>query len=280
AVKANTHELLDAARGLTTVSERAAHAADQQSASSSQIAAAIEQMSVGIASVSDNTEFNLHAVHAMVCSVEEGRVRMSQTSLAIRGTASALEEGGRMVSDLSVQSQQIGSIITAIRDIADQTNLLALNAAIEAARAGESGRGFAVVADEVRKLAERTSQETLNIATLVNAIGQGTQAASNQLKAAQFAMDEGLTLVELSTEDLATIRQQATASSGKSEETALAMREQSSASTDVAVNISRIAELAEENMLQVTESAQLAARLNQTAAELVSQVDRFSGVDG
>lgn len=73
--------------------------------------------------------------------------------------------------------QQITSFTESIENITEQTNLLALNAAIEAARAGEAGRGFAVVAEEVRKLADQSRQSNLEIANLVESIGEETKVA-------------------------------------------------------------------------------------------------------
>ena len=44
------------------------------------------------------------------------------------------------MKDLHEKSEQMGSIIDLINEVASQTELLALNASIEAARAGEAGR--------------------------------------------------------------------------------------------------------------------------------------------
>jgi len=116
-----------------------------------------------------------------------------------------IQETSKRIKRLGESSQEIGSIIELIDDIADQTNILALNAAIQAAMAGEAGRGFAVVADEVQRLAERSTDATKQIGALINTIQADTNEAvtsmerstANVVSGAQLAVDAGRALEQI-----------------------------------------------------------------------------------
>ena len=100
----------------------------------------------------------------------EGEQLVEQTVTQMQSIHHSVSQSDNVIKLLDKKSQQIGSILEVIQNIAAQTNLLALNAAIEAARAGEQGRGFAIVADEVRKLAEQSSESSMEIGSLINEI--------------------------------------------------------------------------------------------------------------
>lgn len=137
----------------------------------------VEEMVVSIKQIADSA----HTVNELSNIVKndalEGNDSLNETLAGMKNISNVIDRASDVMAKLGKSSEEIGSIIEVIDDIADQTNLLALNAAIEAARAGDHGKGFAVVADEVRKLAERSAKATKEIANLINGIQAETTDA-------------------------------------------------------------------------------------------------------
>jgi methyl-accepting chemotaxis protein len=102
----------------------------------------------------------------------QGGIASQNTLELVNQGRENIQENIHRMEDIQETTNKIKGIVDAIGEIADQVNLLSLNASIESARAGEYGRGFAVVAGEVSKLAEKTLQNSGEIAKFSNTVSK------------------------------------------------------------------------------------------------------------
>ncbi|MBK3868086.1 HAMP domain-containing protein [Pseudomonas stutzeri] len=274
-IKNNSDHVADSARSLVTASGQIHVASQCQSDAASNMAAAVEQMTVGIESIARNAGEADSLAHRSGELSRQGGEIVAAVIDEISQIAVSVSDSARTVAELGERSGQITAIVGVIGDIAAQTNLLALNAAIEAARAGDQGRGFAVVADEVRKLAERTANSTQEIAQMVAAIQQGTEGAVQGMEQGVAKVNEGVARAQRAGEAMHGIREAADQVLATVAEISHALREQSTASAEIAQQVTTIARMAEENGVAVGSNHHTASRLSDLAGTLLDNVSRF-----
>ncbi len=274
-ISRNAEQIAASSEQLSAASGQISAATGEQTQAASSMAAAIEEMTVSINHVSDFAGDARRISETSGQSARDGKDVIEAVVADIRRIADAVNSASEAVRELGGHSREIATVVGVIKEVADQTNLLALNAAIEAARAGEQGRGFAVVADEVRKLAERTAASTNDIARMVGLITSGTERAVDSMERQVREVESGVKLAAQAGEAIGTINASSERVVAAVGEISTALVEQSSASTDIARNIERIASMGEQNNAAVQESAAAAQNLAQLATELQQAVGRF-----
>lgn len=152
----------------------------------------LKNLSNDVLTTSKNTEKQVNQSIAFSQKEYEAIASNADKMLVLRQKIQMIAE---LILELSEHTQQIGSTISVVDDIAEQTNMLALNAAVEAARAGEHGKGFAVVAGEIRKLADESKQAITKITSLTSNIQYTTNSTV-------MATEEGSKEIETVVKDI------------------------------------------------------------------------------
>jgi len=205
-----------------------------------QIATAMEEMSMTVNEVARNTVNAADSASHVAADAREGQNVVSQAVAEMQKVAEIVRSSATIVGNLGLKSGKIGEFVSVINDIADQTNLLALNAAIEAARAGEQGRGFAVVADEVRRLADRTVASTKEIRLMVEEIQKETVLAVESIEKGKAEAEVSEKLSHQVDESLINIVRSIEQIENVISQIATASEEQAATSTTIACNLEEI----------------------------------------
>lgn len=264
-----------ASEELSSSSRQITEGAKAQSSRTVQVATAMEEMNATVIEVAKNSQqASESAIDAKSIASKGGQVvesaieAMVEVSRSASVTAETVERLGR-------KSEEIGTIVSVINDIADQTNLLALNAAIEAARAGDQGRGFAVVADEVRRLAERTTSATREISVMIRSIQDETSRAVEAMSDGTLKVENGVRLANEAGEALRQIVSGVDGVTDMIGHIATSAEEQSATTGEITMNIDSIAEVAKTNVNTISEVAKATDELSNLATGLKDLVANF-----
>ncbi len=252
-----------------------AEASEHQAQQITSASAAINEMAVSIDEVSKNSIESADVAQRSVQIAGNGAAIVRQTIEGMDSIRDQIQETSKRIKRLGESSQEIGSIVELINDIAEQTNILALNASIQAASAGEAGRGFAVVADEVQRLAERSAGATKRIETLVQTIQSDTNEAVSSMEQTTAEVVSGARRAEEAGSALGEIEKVSNDLADLIQNISEAARQQSTAATNISSTMNVIQEITSQTSTGTRQAAESIGNLAQLAQDLRRSVADF-----
>ncbi|CAH0345293.1 HAMP domain-containing methyl-accepting chemotaxis protein [Bacillus sp. CECT 9360] len=286
---ASADETMSGTEQITSSIQQVSTGAEHQTRMSKESVGYVEQSTLGVNQIAKNASDVLKLSEATNQMTKQGSALVEETLQQMDSIHTSVEETDQALHQLNKRSDEIGSILKLIKDIADQTNLLALNAAIEAARAGEAGKGFAVVADEVRKLAEQTGQSVSKISVITSDIQADTVKSVESIDFVKDKVGTGLQLaqdtrqtfnvilesIEEVREHIKEITQISTQVSGEVVHVSSGMNEILKVAGSTSASASEVASSSEEQLASMEEVNAAAASLSNLAEELQSAISSF-----
>ncbi len=264
-IRTGTENAMDIVNKLNDSTGVVSEAVTNISDSTSSTAKNIQTQTIMTQNIQESIHVTLESSKEMVMAVSELE-NMNRQSI---DTMEELKKQAGVISStnsdvassmktLQERTMDVKSVADTIFAISSQTNLLALNASIESARAGEVGRGFAVVADEIRQLAEKTRQETENIAAILEELNNNAQQAGEAVNQSVIATDKQNSLIEKASECFQNVNENVNKVSGNVSKIDSLLDDLSSANDQIVDNIMQLSATTEE----VTASSMQAAEIS------------------
>ncbi|QOX80287.1 methyl-accepting chemotaxis protein [Trichlorobacter lovleyi] len=274
-VAANARQVTAVAESVRLNSSAMVASSEEMAGQAASVAVAAEEMSATAFEIASSCTRSAASAAEADQATETGARVIQETIAGMQRIAERVGEAAANVEELGSKSNQIGTIVGTIEDIADQTNMLALNAAIEAARAGEQGRGFAVVADEVRALSERTTKATKEIGDMIRMIQQETGGAVRAIENGVAEVENGTREASRSGEALGVITNEIQNVTQQMSQIATAAEEQSATTNSISQSIRQITDVVQESTDKAQDSSRSAEELSRLAEELQRLMGKF-----
>jgi methyl-accepting chemotaxis protein len=259
-------------RSSSTELEAAAHqqvsSTQELTTTTNEITVTIRELLATSRQIADSAQRVVQIAEETGRSATAGDQTVQRTQEAIGRIRGQVDQIVSRMVDLGRKSQQIGSILELINELADQTNILSINATIEAAGAGETGKRFAVVADEIRRLADRVGGSAREIRTLIEEI----RAAAN---GTVMATEDGSKSVEAGARQFAevlstfkSITDRVSVTTDAAREIELSTKQQTSAVEQLNVAIGGVAQAARETQTSSAQTLETCSELAEVSRQL------------
>jgi methyl-accepting chemotaxis protein len=288
-IKDVSGRLLGDAQTSKSTAEDLEDAANNQSASMTQIRENIENMADAVnevaenatilaqtvASVTDQEHQIEEAMNDLVVKADSGQHDMATVAGGMNNIVESMKDMAEAVESVDDAAEKITQIIDLINSISSQTNLLSLNASIEAARAGEMGKGFAVVASEIGALAQNSANATNQIAEIIKEMSARVKMLSEKSQSNTELINNSAETVNTA----ATTFKEITMELSEANATLTEMAGQMQKVNDVATNMASVSEEQSastqeiaDNVERVTEAAKGVATSSELVANAASSV--------
>jgi methyl-accepting chemotaxis protein len=252
-----------------------AEAAQAQTRDAVSVTRSVADVTVSVRQVADSADQSAKAARQVLQAASKGESAVRNSLASMQQIRAEVQTISKKIKSLGDRSLEISNIVNTIQDIAAQTHLLALNASIEAAGAGEAGLRFSVVADEVRKLAERATQATRDIGTLIKGVQVETQEAVVAMESGTREVESGYEVSLKAEEALQEIGKISQSSAELAAEISHASQTQVRGAEAAAGAVQAIAGAAVKTEQGVQQSRKNVEQLARLAEELTAKLSRF-----
>ena len=250
-------------------------ASQAQTRDAASVTHSMSDVMTSVRQVAASADQSAQAAHQVLQAASKGEEAVRNSLASMQQIRSEVQTISKKIKSLGDRSLEISDIVNTIQDIAAQTHLLALNASIEAAGAGEAGLRFSVVADEVRKLAERATQATRDIGTLIKGVQVETQEAVVAMESGTREVETGYEVSLRAEEALQEIGKISQSSSELAAEISRASQQQVRGAEAMAGAVEAISGAAVKTEQGVQQSRTNVEQLSRLAEELTVKLSRF-----
>jgi len=253
---------------LQTAANQQASGAKESATAMNEIATTISELLATSRQISESAQHVAHIAQETAAAARTGDQTVEKTQEAIGSIRTQVDVIVGHMLDLGKKSQQIGSVLDIINELAEQTNILSINATIEAAGAGEAGKRFAVVGDEIRKLADRVAGSTKEIRGLIEEVRSAVNTTVMATEGGSKAVDAGSRHFAEVTGALRQITGLVTTTTDAAREIELSTKQQTTAVEQVNAAITGAAQATRETEASSTQTLQTATQLASLSREL------------